>query len=271
MLGWQNSHGSVLVLRDAEPDRTQGSLRRCVRLRYRPRPARHRHQSIGLLPPTITYLAVCIDYLFSNRHAWGREVAVGKTVVSSTMIDRVTARLGRRLSEVPVGFQMVRRGTARGESRICRRSERGLIVSAPRVARCGPPTKRIDRRPSRRRDDGPPRPGPGRKYRELARDLGDPFYERIDAPATPAQKAALAKLSPADVRIKEMAGDKVERILTSSLETIARLGDQGHDGARLVRRAPVRHRRHLQNLRRELPRKDRGKFRPRRRPLSPTP
>jgi phosphoglucomutase len=169
----------------------------------------------GLLPPN-HYLSVCIDYLFSNRSTWGKDVAVGKTVVSSTMIDLVTARLGRRLYEVPVGFKWFVEGLLAGNlgfageesagSSFLRRDgtvwttdKDGIIaclLSAEMTARLG-------------RD-------PGERYRELARDLGDPLYERIDAPATPQQKAALAKLSPADVRITEMAGEKVQRILTTA-------------------------------------------------------
>jgi phosphoglucomutase len=169
----------------------------------------------GLLPPN-HYLCVCIDYLFSNRSDWGQDVAVGKTVVSSTMIDRVTARLGRRLYEVPVGFKWFVEGLLAGHlgfvgeesagSSFLRRDggvwttdKDGIIaglLAAEMTARLG-------------RD-------PGETYRDLARKLGDPLYERIDAPASPLQKAALAKLSPADVRITEMAGEKVERILTAA-------------------------------------------------------
>ena len=169
----------------------------------------------GLLPPN-HYLSVCIDYLFSNRGNWGKEVAVGKTVVSSTMIDLVTARLGRRLYEVPVGFKWFVEGLlaghlgfvgeeSAGSSFLCRdgsvwtTDKDGMIaclLAAEMTARLGK--------------------DPGERYRELARDLGDPLYERIDAPATPQQKAALAKLSPADVRVTEMAGEKVQRILTAA-------------------------------------------------------
>jgi len=169
----------------------------------------------GLLPPN-HYLCVCIDYLFSNRSDWGKDVAVGKTVVSSTMIDRVTARLGRRLHEVPVGFKWFVDGLLAGHlgfvgeesagSSFLRRDgsvwttdKDGIIaglLAAEMTARLG-------------RD-------PGETYRDLTRKLGDPLYERIDAPASPWEKAALAELSPADVRITEMAGEKVEQILTAA-------------------------------------------------------
>jgi phosphoglucomutase len=169
----------------------------------------------GLLPPN-HYLSVCIEYLFSNRIRWGKDVAVGKTVVSSTMIDRVTARVGRQLYEVPVGFKWFVEGLLAGQlgfvgeesagSSFLRRDgsvwttdKDGIIaglLAAEMTARLG-------------RD-------PGESYRALTNDLGDPFYERVDAPASPREKASLAKLSPADVRIAEMAGEKVERILTAA-------------------------------------------------------
>ena len=172
-------------------------------------------KSSGLLPPN-HYLAVCVQYLFTNRTNWGKEVAVGKTVVSSSMIDRVTARLQRRLYEVPVGFKWFVEGLLSGTlgfggeesagSSFLRRDggvwstdKDGIIpglLSAEITARTGK--------------------DPGEIYRGLTRDLGDPVYERIDAPATLEQKAALAKLSPTDIRASEIAGQKVEQILTNA-------------------------------------------------------
>lgn len=169
----------------------------------------------GLLPPN-HYLSVCINYLFSNRLNWSKEVAVGKTVVSSSMIDRVSARLGRRLYEVPVGFKWFVEGLLAGRlgfggeesaGSSFLRSDGGVwttdkdgivpcLLSAEITARVG-------------RD-------PGEIYRELTRDLGDPVYERIDAPATPEQKSTLAKLSPSDIHATEVAGQPIERILTSA-------------------------------------------------------
>jgi len=172
-------------------------------------------KSSGLLPPN-HYLAVCIHYLFANREGWGHDVAVGKTVVSSSMIDRVTARLGRRLYEVPVGFKWFVEGLLSGHLGFAGEESAGAsflrraggawttdkdgiipgLLSAEITARLG-------------RD-------PGEIYRDLTRDLGDPVYERIDAPATLEQKAALAKLSPADIQITEVAGEKVQQILTAA-------------------------------------------------------
>jgi phosphoglucomutase len=169
----------------------------------------------GLLPPN-HYLSACIHYLFSNRDKWDKEVAVGKTVVSSSMIDRVAARAGRTLYEVPVGFKWFVEGLLTGrlgfageesagssfigrDRRVWSTDKDGIIpclLSAEITARLGK--------------------DPGEVYRELTRDLGDPVYERIEAPATPAQKAALAKLSPSDVQVTEVAGEKIEQILTKA-------------------------------------------------------
>jgi len=169
----------------------------------------------GLLPPN-HYLAVCVHYLFSNRGTWGHDVALGKTVVSSSMIDRVGARLGRRLHEVPVGFKWFVKGLLAGwlgfageesagssflrrDGAVWTTDKDGIIpclLSAEMTARMG-------------RD-------PGEIYRELTRELGDPVYERIDAPATPEQKAALEKLSRADIHAAEVAGEPIQQILTAA-------------------------------------------------------
>ena len=169
----------------------------------------------GLLPPN-HYLSVCVSYLFANRPNWRGDVAVGKTVVSSSMIDRVSAGLGRRLYEVPVGFKYFVEGLLAGRlgfggeesagSSFLRRDgsvwttdKDGIIpclLSAEITARTGK--------------------DPGEIYRELTHDLGDPVYERIDAPATPEQKAALAKLSPSDIQATEVAGQPILKILTTA-------------------------------------------------------
>ena len=169
----------------------------------------------GLLPPN-HYLSVCISYLFANRPNWSKDVAVGKTVVSSSMIDRVSAELGRRLYEVPVGFKFFVEGLLAGRlgfggeesagSTFLRRDgsvwttdKDGIIpclLSAEITARVGK--------------------DPGEIYRELTGELGDPLYERVDAAATPDQKAALAKLSPSDIHATEVAGQPIEKILTTA-------------------------------------------------------
>jgi phosphoglucomutase len=169
----------------------------------------------GLLPPN-HYLSVCASYLFANRPNWSEDAAVGKTVVSSSMIDRVSARLGRRLYEVPVGFKWFVDGLLTGRlgfggeesagSSFLRRDgtvwttdKDGIIpclLSAEITARMGK--------------------DPGEIYRELTRELGNPVYERVDAPATLEQRVALAKLSPSDIRATEVAGQPIEKILITA-------------------------------------------------------
>lgn len=172
-------------------------------------------KSAGLMNPN-HYLSVCIDYLFSNRSGWSADAAVGKTVVSSSMIDRVAAALGRRLYEVPVGFKWFVDGLVAGwlgfggeesagasflrrDGKVWSTDKDGMIaalLSAEMTAGQG-------------RD-------PGETYRGLTERFGDPAYERADAPATAAQKAVLAKLSPESVRSKELAGEPIKRVLTNA-------------------------------------------------------
>jgi phosphoglucomutase len=170
-------------------------------------------RSTGLLPPN-HYLSVCIHYLFGNRPGWPAVTAVGKTVVSSSMIDRVTAKLGRRLHETPVGFKFFVDGLLKGalgfvgeesagasflrrDGSVWATDKDGMIaalLSAEITAKLG-------------RD-------PGEVYRELTAEFGDPAYERIDAPASAEQKTILQNLSPEHIRASELAGDKIQKILT---------------------------------------------------------
>jgi phosphoglucomutase len=172
-------------------------------------------KSAGLLPPN-HYLAVCIHYLFSNRPQWRSDIGVGKTVVSSSMIDLVTAKLGRRLYEVPVGFKWFVSGLLDGSLGFAGEESAGAsflrhdgtvwttdkdgIVPALLSAEI---TAKLQR-------------DPGEIYRELTRELGDPLYERIEAPANPAEKAALERLSPEHVQVSELAGEPVQKILTTA-------------------------------------------------------
>jgi phosphoglucomutase len=171
--------------------------------------------SAGLMNPN-HFLAVCIAYLFAGARQWGRDVAVGKTLVSSAMIDRVTADLGRRLLEVPVGFKWFVPGLLDGsvgfggeesagasflrrDGTVWTTDKDGLIpalLAAEMTARTG-------------RD-------PGVAYEELTRRFGAPAYRRVDAPATPEQKAVLARLSPDAVRADSLAGDPITAILTTA-------------------------------------------------------
>ena len=172
-------------------------------------------RSAGLLPPN-HYLSVCTHYLFENRPDWQNNVAVGKTVVSSSMIDRVAAKLRRQLYEVPVGFKwFVERlltgalGFAceesagasflRRDGNVWTTDKDGIIaalLSAEITARAG-------------RD-------PGEIYGALTREMGEPIYERIDASATPEQKTILEKLSRDDIDVAELAGEKIQQILTTA-------------------------------------------------------
>ncbi len=180
-------------------------------------------RSAGLLNPN-HYLAVAVDYLFAERPDWGPNTGVGKTMVSSSMIDRVTAALGRRLYEVPVGFKWFVDGLLdrslgfggeesagasllRRDGSVWTTDKDGLalaLLSAEMTARRG-------------RD-------PGELYRALTARHGEPAYERIDAPATPALKAALQKLSPDSVRAEELAGEKIESKLVKAPGNGAALG-----------------------------------------------
>ena len=169
----------------------------------------------GLLPPN-HYLAVAIDYLFRNRPGWKEDAGVGKTVVSSAIIDRVTSRLGRKLYEVPVGFKWFVDGLLGGTLGFCGEESAGAaflrrdgtawttdkdgivpaLLSAEITARTG-------------RD-------PAELYRDLTCDLGVPLADRVEAPATAAQKQKLTRLSAQQVRIAELAGEKIEGVLVSA-------------------------------------------------------
>jgi phosphoglucomutase len=170
-------------------------------------------RSAGLLPPN-HYLAVAIFYLFQHRPKWRKEAAVGKTVVSSQMIDRVTAKLGRKLCEVPVGFKWFVDGLLDGslgfggeesagasfvrlDGSVWTTDKDGIVpalLAAEITARMG-------------RD-------PGEIYHELTREFGEPVYDRVEAPATPEQKQLLARLSPQQVKLTELAGEKIQTVLT---------------------------------------------------------
>ena len=172
-------------------------------------------KSTGLLAPN-HYLAVCIRYLFSQRPQWSSTASIGKTVVSSSMIDRVVATLGRKLYEVPVGFKWFVNGLVDGSlgfvgeesagSSFLRRdgtvwtTDKDGIIAGLLAAEM---TAKLER-------------DPGEIYFDLTRDLGDPVYERIDAPATHEQKTALSRLSAQDIRVSDLAGEPIRQILTSA-------------------------------------------------------
>ncbi len=180
-------------------------------------------RSAGLLNPN-HYLAVCADYLFTNRPGWGKELSIGKTLVSSSMIDRVAAGLGRKLTEVPVGFkwfvECLLNGSCgfgceesagasflRRDATVWTTDKDGIILdllAAEITARTG-------------RD-------PGELYAALEERYGSPIYERKDAPASPDQKAAFASLTPDMVLANELAGEPILAKLTKAPGNDAPIG-----------------------------------------------
>ncbi len=179
--------------------------------------------SVGLMNPN-HYLAVAIWYLFQHRPGWRADAAIGKTLVSSSMIDRVAAHLGRRLAEVPVGFKWFVDGLIDGsfgfggeesagasflrhDGTVWTTDKDGIILdllAAEITAVTG-------------RD-------PGMHYRALTEQFGDPVYERTDVVATPEQKAVLERLSPEMVAAQELAGEKITAKLTSAPFNNASIG-----------------------------------------------
>jgi Phosphoglucomutase len=180
-------------------------------------------RSSGLMEPN-HYLSVLIDYLFRLRPQWGVQAAVGKTVVSTALIDRVVKRLGRRLYEVPVGFKWFSEGLFDGslgfgceesagasllrhDGSVWTTDKDGLVpalLSAEISARTG-------------RD-------PGENYAQLTDALGKPYADRVEATATPAQKAKLAKLSPDQLKSDRLAGEKIEQVLDKAPGNDAAIG-----------------------------------------------
>ena len=180
-------------------------------------------RSAGLMNPN-HYLAVSISYLFANRPGWKPDAGIGKTLVSSTLIDRVAAKQQRKLVEVPVGFKWFVSGLLDGslgfggeesagasflrrDGSVWTTDKDGIIMdllAAEMMAKTG-------------RD-------PGELYRELTKEFGEPVYERIDAAATLAQKTILSKLSPEQVPIVELAGDTIVAKLTTAPGNGASIG-----------------------------------------------
>jgi phosphoglucomutase len=177
----------------------------------------------GLMNPN-HYLAVAIRYLLTHRPQWREDVLVGKTLVSSSMIDRVVKKLGRELREVPVGFKWFVPGLFSGsycfggeesagasflrlDGTVWSTDKDGLIMdflAAEITARTGK--------------------DPGEHYRELTAEFGTPYYTRIDAPATPEQKARLQKLSPDAVKESDLAGEPITAKLTKAPGNQAPIG-----------------------------------------------
>jgi phosphoglucomutase len=179
--------------------------------------------SSGLMNPN-HYLAVSIEYLLQHRPRWGAHVSVGKTLVSSSMIDRVVKKFGRKLCEVPVGFKWFVPGLIDGSQ--CFGGEESAGASFLRLDGTVWTTDK----------DGPimdllaaeimARTGkdPGEHYRDLTAEFGTPYYTRIDAPATPEQKASLQKLSPEAVKESSLAGEPITAKLTRAPGNNASIG-----------------------------------------------
>jgi len=179
--------------------------------------------SQGLLEPN-HYLSVAIGYLFANRPEWPASVAVGKTVVSSSMIDRVAARAKRRLVEVPVGFKWFVEGLVDGSIGFCGEESSGATF----LRRNGTvwTTDKDGLVPNLLAAEITARTGkdPGEQYRTLTAELGTPYYTRIDAPATLEQKARLEKLSPDAVAASTLAGEPITAKLTKAPGNDAPIG-----------------------------------------------
>ena len=177
----------------------------------------------GLMNPN-HYLAVAIRYLLTLRPQWDQDVVVGKTLVSSSMIDRVVTKLGRKLSEVPVGFKWFVAGLVDGS--FCFGGEESAGASFLRrdgtvwtTDKDGPIMDLLAAEITARtgRD-------PGQHYQELTAEFGNPHYTRIDAPATPEQKAKLQKLSPDAVKESDLAGEPISAKLTKAPGNQAPIG-----------------------------------------------
>jgi phosphoglucomutase len=177
----------------------------------------------GLMNPN-HYLAVAIRYLLTHRPQWHQDVVVGKTLVSSSMIDRVVTKLGRKLSEVPVGFKWFVAGLVDGS--FCFGGEESAGASFLRrdgtvwtTDKDGPIMDLLAAEITARtgRD-------PGQHYQELTAEFGNPHYTRIDAPATPEQKAKLQKLSPDAVKESDLAGEPISAKLTKAPGNQAPIG-----------------------------------------------
>ena len=180
-------------------------------------------KSVGLLNPN-HYLSVAVDYLFQNRPGWRRDAAIGKTLVSTSMIERVAASLGRRLSEVPVGFKWFVDGLIDGslgfggeesagasflrqDGTVWTTDKDGILMN---LLACEITAKT--------------KKDPGELYGEIEERFGKAFYERIDVPASPEQKAALKKLSPQHITAKDLAGEPIISKLTKAPGNDADIG-----------------------------------------------
>ena len=180
-------------------------------------------KSAGLLPPN-HYLSAVIFYLLQHRPKWNKNAAIGKTVVSSSMIDRVTAKLGRKLNEVPVGFKWFVDGLYDGS--LCFGGEESAGASFSRIDGTVWSTDKDGIIPCLLSAEMMAITGKdaGEIYKGLTQEFGESFYDRIEAAATPEQKTLLSNLSPKQVQSKALAGEKIETILTTAPGNNAAIG-----------------------------------------------
>jgi phosphoglucomutase len=177
----------------------------------------------GLMNPN-HYLAVAIQYLFAHRSQWRQDAAVGKTLVSSSMIDKVVRKLGRELREVPVGFKWFVSGLVDGSYGFGGEESAGASFlrrdgTAWTTDKDGPIMDLLAAEITARTDKDP-----GEHYRELTAEFGTPYYTRIDAPATSEQKARLQNLSPDAVKESDLAGERITAKLTRAPGNNAPIG-----------------------------------------------
>jgi phosphoglucomutase len=172
-------------------------------------------KSAGLLNPN-HYLSVAIFYLLQHRPEWNKNAAIGKTVVSSAMIDRVTAKLGKKLYEVPVGFKWFVDGLL--DQSLCFVGEESAGASFLRKDGNVWTTDKDGFIPSLLSAEitAKMEKDPGEIYTELTKELGEPFYERIEGKANLLQKEKLKRLSPAKIKQSEMAGEKITSVITNA-------------------------------------------------------
>ena len=180
-------------------------------------------RSMGLMQPN-NYLSVLVDYLFRHRPQWGDKANVGKTVVSTSLIDRVTQRLGRKLYEVPVGFKWFADGLYDGSLGFgCEESAGASLLrhdgSVWTTDKDGIVPALLSAEMTAREDKDP-----GKLYNELTDALGKPYSDRVEAAANAQQKAKLSKLSPQQLQSKELAGEKIEQVLDHAPGNNAAIG-----------------------------------------------
>jgi phosphoglucomutase len=179
--------------------------------------------SAGLMPAN-HFLSVAVSYLYQHRPAWRTDAAIGKTVVSTQLIDRLAVQLGRKLYEVPVGFKWFVDGLLDGSlgfgceesagASFLRRDGSVWTTDKDGIVACllaAEITARLGR-------------DPGKAYAEITRSLGAPAFDRVDAPATREQKALLSRLAPEQVRSQDLAGEKIQRILSNAPGNNAAIG-----------------------------------------------